>query len=296
MRARPRRSSTGCWRRGRRRPRHQRRRRSRLRRPRRRSSRGHGPVAGIDGSARPPREAAASRAAAPAPRAPREPALVTLAAVRRERLADAVRVTIELDREVPYYSERIPGPDRVFVDLPRTRAVPALKAAVLPFADDVVRRVRVGAQPGPATRVVLDLDASGRHSVYTLYNPYRIVIDVERVRPTRPCAAARHRPAAKPALVPIVSAPAAPTGRRPSCLRPRRHRPRRAPTRPSPPHRWSQRQIAAPAPAPATEIRPAAPRPVLERASAERAASAAAIAAAPPRHRPSTRRRRPRPR
>ena len=53
---------------------------------------------------------------------------------------------------------------------------------MLPFADDVVRRVRVGAQPGRRTRVVLDLDGTGRHSVYTLYNPYRIVIDVERPR------------------------------------------------------------------------------------------------------------------
>src|SRR6185295_9238450 len=71
--------------------------------------------------------------------------------------------------------------------------------------DDVVRRVRIGAQPGPATRVVLDLEQGGRHSVYTLYNPYRIVVDVERPRadaaraPLAPSA-----PAAKPALVPVA--------------------------------------------------------------------------------------------
>ena len=149
-----------------------------------------------------------SPAAAPVPAgAPREPGLVTLGGVRREVLAEAVRVTIDLDREVPYYSERIPGPDRIFVDLPRTRTVSALKAAVLPFADDVVRRVRVGEQPGEATRVVLDLDRSGRHSIYTLYNPYRIVVDVERPRAdTVRTPIATTRPAVRPALAPVTPA------------------------------------------------------------------------------------------
>jgi hypothetical protein len=74
-----------------------------------------------------PAPSAPRRAAAPpSPQPPREPALVTLRSVRREVLPEASRVTIELDREVPYYSERIPGPDRVFVDLPRTRAVSEL--------------------------------------------------------------------------------------------------------------------------------------------------------------------------
>jgi N-acetylmuramoyl-L-alanine amidase len=58
--------------------------------------------------------------------------------------------------------------------------VQPLRFAVLPYDDGVVRRVRVGAQPAGATRVVLDLDGAGRHSVYTLNNPSRIVVDVER--------------------------------------------------------------------------------------------------------------------
>ena len=50
----------------------------------------------------------------------------------------------------------------------------------LPYEDGSVRRVRIGAHPDGSTRVVLDLDGAGRHSVYALYNPYRIVVDVER--------------------------------------------------------------------------------------------------------------------
>jgi N-acetylmuramoyl-L-alanine amidase len=156
-----------------------------------------------------PAPAVTTPASRPAPRAQTGPetaaAGVLLTAVRRELLPDAVRVTIELDREVTYHSERIPGPERVFVDLPHTRAAPALRFAVLPFDDGgVARRVRIGAHPGGITRVVLDLEGAGRHSIYTLYNPYRIVVDVER-----PSGAAR--PAPVPALLvasPLSSLPA----------------------------------------------------------------------------------------
>jgi len=222
-------------------------------------------------SARPTNSMPAPAPPPAAPQTPREPGLVTLATVRREILPDAVRVTIELDREVPYYSERIPGPDRVFVDLPRTRAVPALKAAVLPFADDVVRRVRVGAQPGSATRVVLDLDGSGRHSVYTLYNPYRIVVDVERARSSAaraPAPLPARRPAARPALLP-VAVPPAPVAMVPT--------PVAAPITPSVTASYlSATGIEPPASAPVVEARPAVARP-----PAPRAAPSAEIAAAP---------------
>ena len=151
------------------------------------------PVTRTSVAAPPPAVAAetstpAARPATPAARAVAMPppsrgatsGTVKLSAVRRELLPEAVRITFELDREVTYHSERIPGPERVFIDMPHTRAVQPLRFAVLAYDDGVVRRVRVGAQPAGATRVVLDLEGAGRHSVYTLYNPYRIVVDVER--------------------------------------------------------------------------------------------------------------------
>jgi N-acetylmuramoyl-L-alanine amidase len=84
---------------------------------------------------------------------------------------------------VQFYDERIEGPARVFVDLHNTRVVEPLKDAMLAFPDDVVRQIRVGRQQDARTRVVLDIQNAARHSVYTLYNPYRIVLDFERVAP-----------------------------------------------------------------------------------------------------------------
>ena len=117
-------------------------------------------------------------AASPAPLA--RPAPSALRAIRREALPDAVRVTLELEREVPFHDERVEGPSRVLVNLLNTRAVNTLGDATLNFPDDVVRQIRVARQPDSRTRVILEIQNAARHSVYALYDPYRIVLDFER--------------------------------------------------------------------------------------------------------------------
>ena len=111
--------------------------------------------------------------------------LATLKAIRREILPDAVRVTLELEREAMFYEERLENPVRVFVDLKNTRTVDALKDATIAFEDDVVRQARIGRQPDNRTRIVFDLQGAGRYSVYSLYNPNRVVIDFERTKVTK---------------------------------------------------------------------------------------------------------------
>ncbi len=122
----------------------------------------------------------------------------TLKAIRREALPDALRVTLELEREAVFHEERLDGPPRVFIDLRNTQAVEGLKDATVPFPDDVVRQARIGRQADNRTRVVFDLDGAGRYSVYSLYNPYRIVIDFERTKDTKTLSAAKDAKAAAP--------------------------------------------------------------------------------------------------
>ena len=125
----------------------------------------------------------------------------TIRAVHRESLPEVVRVTIELDREVPFYQERIEGPSRLFFDLKGTRTVPALADATFRYDSDVVRHIRLGRHPNNTTRIVLDLENVGRYSVFTLYNPYRIVIDSERA-PASSRAYAAITPTPRPKVVP----------------------------------------------------------------------------------------------
>ncbi len=154
----------------------------------------------------------------------------TLKAIRREALPDALRITLELEREAMFYEERLDGPPRVFIDLRNTQPVQALKEATVPFPDDVVRQARIGRQADNRTRVVFDLDGAGRYSVYSLYNPYRIVIDFERAAPrstkaatptpptgvsgVAPTSASAVAPATDKATAPTTKAPVAPTSGR----------------------------------------------------------------------------------
>jgi len=131
--------------------------------------------------------------------------IATIRGIKRTVLADAVRVTIELDEEVPFHDERIADPDRVFLDLPRTRPSAALADTTLRFASDadVVRQVRIGRHPNSTTRVVLEAGGVASYSIYPLYNPYRLVIDCVRTASPR-LAEAPHPPAAEPRPLPVI--------------------------------------------------------------------------------------------
>ena len=107
-------------------------------------------------------------------------AAAQIRAIRRTVLPEVVRVAIELDREVDYHDERISGPDRVFVDLHAAQAGSTVHSSES-WDEDVLRGVRIGSRPGGSTRVVLDLASAGRYSVFTLYNPFRVVIDLDRI-------------------------------------------------------------------------------------------------------------------
>lgn len=111
---------------------------------------------------------------------PTQKSAARLLGIRRAVLPELVRVTIELDDEVAFTHERIDGPARVFFDLRQATADAPLQDRVFTFTDDIVKHVRVGRRPAQTTRVVLDLDGVKRYSVFTLYSPFRIVVDLER--------------------------------------------------------------------------------------------------------------------
>ncbi len=144
----------------------------------------------------------------PAPAAPAGPVIVR--EIKRTVLPEVVRVTIELDNEVAYSEESLDNPSRLFFDLRGARLGAGLEEGVRTFDDgDIVREIRVGTHPGGMTRVVVDTRDVARHSLFTLYNPYRLVLDMYRERqltqqspPAPPPATASRRPAAPPANAP----------------------------------------------------------------------------------------------
>ncbi len=142
-------------------------------------------VDGVLADTRPPAAPAPARSATPARTLVPAPAatsggLPLLRDIHRTALPDGVRVTIDLDTEVAYHEESLENPRRVFFDLKGVRAVPALQDVSLKFSDDVVKEIRLGRHPQNTTRVVLDMEGTAGYSVYSLYNPYRLVVDFRR--------------------------------------------------------------------------------------------------------------------
>jgi len=174
------------------------------------------------------------RAAAPAGR--ERPAQIR--DVKRTRLTEAVRITIELEREVPYRSERLDGPPRLVFDFLGTRPAATLVQGSLSYPDDVVRHIRVGRHPNDVTRVVLDLTGVQRYLVFALYDPYRLVIDC--VRAVQPAVTAAARPPASP-----------PAGSKPAVREPGPAAPEPRPALPAvasaplPPERVTEHELAA---------------------------------------------------
>ena len=105
------------------------------------------------------------------------PGAVLIRNIKRTAMPEGMRVTIEMDAEATFRAERLENPRRVFFDLKGTRPVPSLLDATLRFSDDIVREIRLGRHPKATTRIVFDMQGVDSYSVFTLYSPYRLVID-----------------------------------------------------------------------------------------------------------------------
>jgi hypothetical protein len=135
--------------------------------------------------------------------------VATLRDITRTVLPDGIRLTVDLDTEVTYHQEEIFNPRRLFFDLKGVKAAPKLQDTSLKFDGDVVKEVRLGRHPQQTTRVVVDLEGVSGYTVYPLYGPFRLVIDLRRAVPTRPSIATRA--VSPPVVVPPPETKAAAT-------------------------------------------------------------------------------------
>ena len=175
----------------------------------------------------------------------------TLTTIQRVVLPNAVRITLELDREVAYREERLAGPSRLFFDLKNVQLTPALMDKVLSYGSDIVNKIRVGRHPDNTVRVVLDFEEVSRYSVFTLYSPFRLVIDAER-SVTRTVAIPTVVAPVSTENAPLMSA-AAPDV--PRLVRPTRSEPAAAPA----PARETGAVLVIPAPPPPPSPSPVSP-------------------------------------
>ncbi len=137
----------------------------------------------------------------------------TIREITRIPLEDGIRISIEVDRELQFRQEQLQSPRRLFFDLKGAQPAPELLDATVRFPEaDVVREVRLGRHPNNTTRIVIDTEGIESHSVFTLYNPYRVIVDFRRSAPAAPAtpvatAAATPVPTTGPMAVDAKAAP-----------------------------------------------------------------------------------------
>jgi N-acetylmuramoyl-L-alanine amidase len=118
------------------------------------------------------------------PAAPAAPGpAATVKSITRTPLPRGDRITIELTREVTYAAARLPNPDRLFFDVSNSVVPGPTTIRAQALTGTWLKGVRVGQHTDTSMRIVLELNGEPRHSVFALYGPYRLVIDLERAPP-----------------------------------------------------------------------------------------------------------------
>lgn len=103
--------------------------------------------------------------------------------IRHRSGDDFTRVVLDMDKGVRFEDHSLPSdpnnnkPHRMFIDLKGTRLAPDLAARVS-VKDGLLSGVRAGQNDTRTARVVLDFQRLSKYHLFTLENPFRIVIDV----------------------------------------------------------------------------------------------------------------------
>ncbi len=150
------------------------------------------PPAAAGPKAAPVSPAAATSAptpAAPPSPAPSKPALtgsISLSDIQLTTLPKGERLTISLSGETEFSSAHIAAPDRITVKLTNTSPASGLADKAAAVAGALITAVHVTTIDAQTTQVAIDLASHPHASLYPIYNPYRLVLDVETTGPVAP--------------------------------------------------------------------------------------------------------------
>lgn len=92
--------------------------------------------------------------------------------------SDSARVSIDLEREVQFKSERLKHPSRIYFDLRDTRLASGLAGKTFDVQGGLLKRIRVAQFEQGRSRVVLEVDPQSGYKAFLLPNPNRLIIDI----------------------------------------------------------------------------------------------------------------------
>jgi N-acetylmuramoyl-L-alanine amidase len=98
--------------------------------------------------------------------------------IRYWNTKDYTRVVVDLDEKVRFQDARLNNPDRIFFDLFNSELSPVLSGKTFTVEEGLLKRLRVAENRSGVTRVVLEVKNAQDYSVFTLPNPFRLVVDI----------------------------------------------------------------------------------------------------------------------
>ena len=104
------------------------------------------------------------------------------------------RLVISVDGAVQHRVGRLHDPDRLYFDLIGAQLAPHLQGQALEVADQTVSAVRAAQNQPDVVRVVLDVKTLPDYHVFTMPQPYRLVIDLKGATASTPAQAQPPQP------------------------------------------------------------------------------------------------------
>jgi len=114
-----------------------------------------------------------------------KPALVTVKDMRYRSFRDHTRVVVDLAGPVKYKEHllkpdpELKTPQRLYLDLNSSHISPKIHSPI-EIKDGLLQEARLGQHTKDTVRIVLDMGQTGGYKVFHLYDPFRIVVDVQR--------------------------------------------------------------------------------------------------------------------
>lgn len=105
--------------------------------------------------------------------------IVQVNSIKHTSEADYTRITVNLDQDVRFDSQRLDHPDRVFFDLKNTRLASRLLGSSVNVDDGRVKKIRMAQYKPGRARIVIETDGRASFNASLLLAPPRLVIDVK---------------------------------------------------------------------------------------------------------------------
>ncbi len=116
--------------------------------------------------------------------------IVQVNSIKHTSEADYTRITINLEQDVRFESQRLDHPDRVFFDLKNARLVSRLLGSSVNVDDGRVKKIRMAQYKPGRARIVIETDGRASFNASLESDPPRLVIDVTGNSPASETACA----------------------------------------------------------------------------------------------------------